>query len=176
VIDVRPATPDDAERLAELRWEFRVARAPATEDRDAFIRRCALWMRDELASAVRWRAWAAVADDTIVGQLWIQTIAKMPNPVAEREAHGYVSNVFVQPAFRGGAGLRLLEAALAWARTQNYDRLILWPSPPSVSLYERFGFTHRGDVMELSIGSTRQSSAESRRARPPAPPDPSSAA
>jgi GNAT superfamily N-acetyltransferase len=155
-VEIRCAAPADAEALAELRWEFRVARAPATEDHDRFVSRCAAWMRDELTSGRRWRAWLAVADGSVVGQAWLQTIEKMPNPVAERERHAYVSNVFVQPAYRGGVGAQLLEALLDWARAAAFDRVILWPSTRSVTLYERHGFSHRGDVMELALGSRRR--------------------
>jgi GNAT superfamily N-acetyltransferase len=156
MIEIRTASPADAGALAELRWEFRVARAPATEAHDAFAARCAAWMRDELTTAVRWRGWVAVADGAIVGQAWVQTIEKMPNPVEERERHAYVSNLFVQPSFRGGIGSRLLEAAVAWARSNDVDRVLLWPSARSVTLYERHGFTHRGDVMELALGPKRR--------------------
>jgi GNAT superfamily N-acetyltransferase len=153
---VRPAEAADADSLAELRWEFRVARAPATETHDAFVARCARWMRDELAAGTRWRAWVAVEGEAIVGQAWVQSIDKMPNPVEELERHAYVSNVFVRPDHRGGVGARLVEAALAWARANAVDRVILWPSARSVSLYERHGFTHRGDVMELALGPRRR--------------------
>lgn len=156
MIEIREASPDDAAALAELRWEFRVSRAPANEAHDAFVARCEAWMRRELASATRWRAWIAVVDDAIVGQTWVQTIGKIPNPVEERERHAYVSSVFVRPAFRGGVGSRLLEAAVAWAKANDIDRMILWPSARSVTLYERHGFTHHGDVMELTLGSRRR--------------------
>ena len=156
VTEIRAAVPGDADRLAQLRWEFRVARRPVQEDRDAFLQRCADWMRRELASQAVWRAWVAIAGDEIVGQLWVQTINKMPNPVAERERHAYVSNVYVQPEYRGGAGSWLLEAALAWVRAEKMDRVILWPSARSVTLYERHGFTHQGDVMELALGPSRR--------------------
>jgi GNAT superfamily N-acetyltransferase len=156
VSEIRCAVPGDAERLAALRWEFRAARAPVQEDHDAFLRRCADWMRRELESQALWRAWVAIAAENIVGQLWVQTISKMPNPVAERERHAYVSNVYVQPEYRGGAGSRMLEAALAWARAEQIDRVILWPSARSVTLYERHGFTHHGDVMELALGPSRR--------------------
>jgi GNAT superfamily N-acetyltransferase len=155
-VDIRDAAASDVEALAELRWEFRIARAPATEDHDAFVARCAAWMRDELSSGARWRAWIALADGAIVGQVWLQTIEKMPNPVEERERHAYLSNVFVQPAFRGGIGTRLLDAALAWSRANRMDRVILWPSAKSVTLYERHGFSQRGDVMELALGPRRR--------------------
>jgi GNAT superfamily N-acetyltransferase len=153
---IRAAVPADADRLAELRWQFRIARAPATEDHQAFVRRCAEWMRVELAAQSVWRAWVAIAGDAIVGQVWAQTIQKLPNPVAEREQHAYLSNLFVLPSYRGGAGSRLLEAATAWAHASNVDRVILWPSAKSVTLYQRHGFTHHGDVMELALGPRRR--------------------
>jgi hypothetical protein len=31
------------------------------------------------------------------------------------------------------------------------DRVVLWPSPRSVTLYLKHGFTHGGDVMELRV-------------------------
>jgi GNAT superfamily N-acetyltransferase len=150
VIDVRPAVPEDAYALAELRWEFRAGRAPAVEPREAFVARCHDWMRRELAASAPWRAWAAVAADRIVGQVWLALVAKLPNPIDERESHAYVSNLYVQPEYRGGVGARLLETALAWAVAQEVDRVLLWPSARSVSLYARHGFTRHGDVMELT--------------------------
>ena len=41
----RPAVPADARVLAELRWEFRPAATPPAETREAFVNRCAHWMR-----------------------------------------------------------------------------------------------------------------------------------
>ena len=148
MIDVRAATPDDAPDLAELRWEFRSGRVPAVEPHDRFIERCAEWMRRELA-AHSWRAWVAVSDGGIVGQIWLDTVPKVPNPVAERECHAYVSNLYVRPAARGGVGTRLLQTALAWATANGVDRIVLWPTEASVALYARHGFTRAGDVMEL---------------------------
>jgi len=157
VTDIRAATADDAGPLAELRWQFRTDRlTPAIEPRDRFVARCAEWMRRELAASGPWRAWVAVDDGAIVGQVWVQSIPKIPNPAAELERHAYVSNLFVAPAHRGGAGTKLLEAALAWARAHDVDRVMLWPSARSVTLYERHGFTRQGGVMELALGSTRR--------------------
>jgi GNAT superfamily N-acetyltransferase len=150
MIDIRPATPHDAHDLAELRWEFRTGRAPAAEEHDAFIRRCAEWMRRELA-AESWRAWVAVAEGRIVGHVWLGTIAKIPNPVVEQERHGYISNVYVTPDVRGGVGTRLLRTALAWARENGVDRVILWPTARSATLYARHGFARNLDVMELAL-------------------------
>ncbi|OLC42523.1 MAG: hypothetical protein AUH43_22415 [Acidobacteria bacterium 13_1_40CM_65_14] len=150
MIDVRDATPADAVALAELRWEFRAGRDPAVEGHDAFIDRCAAWMQRELSAGDPWRAWVAVRDGRIVGQVWVDLLRKVPNPIGERERHAYLSNLYVQPAERGGIGTALLQNAIEWARANGGDRIVLWPSPKSVTLYRRHGFTREGDVMELT--------------------------
>lgn len=148
---VRPATAKDTAALAELRWEFRAGRQPPTEPHDAFVARCAEWMRTELMRG-SWRAWVAERDGRIVGQAWMLTIGKMPNPVSERSRHGYVSNIYVMPSARGGAGTRLLETVIAAAEADEVDRIVLWPSALSKTLYMRHGFTPNGDVLERKCG------------------------
>jgi GNAT superfamily N-acetyltransferase len=149
--DIRPATSADAGPLAELRWDFRTERQPGSETHAAFVKRCAVWMRGELATARAWHAWVAVADGVIVGQVWLHVINKVPNPIGESERHAYLSNLYVKPSSRGGTGTRLLEAAMGWARASGIDRVVLWPSRRSVTLYLRHGFSHGGDVMERKV-------------------------
>jgi ribosomal protein S18 acetylase RimI-like enzyme len=144
---IRRATPDDAAILAQLRWEFRSDRPDVSETHDAFVARSTEWMRAELAGST-WRVWVAVQNDRIVGNVWLGTIPKIPNPGAEREQHAYISNVYVTPSARGGIGRALLEAALEDAAARA-DRVILWPSALSKTLYARYGFAQTGDVMEL---------------------------
>jgi GNAT superfamily N-acetyltransferase len=144
MIQVRRAIPDDASALAELRWEFRAGREPAVEAHDAFIARCADWMRRELDSRT-WHAWVALDDrGAIVGQVWVDLIEKLPNPVGEREHHAYLSNLYVRPAARGGTGAALLEAALEWTRSREVDSVVLWATPRSVTLYQRYDFAREG--------------------------------
>ena len=87
----------------------------------------------------------------IVGQVWLQLLTKVPNPVGERDRHAYLSNLYVVPDARGGIGRQLLEAALDWANRQRVDRVVLWPTERSRTLYERHGFVGVGDVMELTL-------------------------
>ena len=148
MIEIREASAADAATLAELRWEFRAGRDPAVEDHAAFVARCTAWMAGEL-TAGRWRAWVAVVDGGIVGHVWVHPIEKVPNPVGERHRHVYLSNLYVQPAARGGLGTTLLNTALAWARDNGVDRVVLWPSKRSVTLYQRQKFRRGDDVMEL---------------------------
>lgn len=151
MIDIRPATIDDAARLAQLRWEFRAAKATPAEDRDAFVARCSAWMRAQLTTNLQWRAWVACDDGQVVGQLWAHVIEKLPNPAVERERHLYVSNVYVTPAARGGIGTRLVDAVLAWAKSESVDRVILWPTDRSRSMYRRHGFADPTDILELEL-------------------------
>ena len=151
MIAIRRATPADADVLAALRWEFRGDRERVVESESDFVARCAVWMRQELAAAIRWRAWVAELDGAVAGQLWLQIIEKLPNPNGEGQRHAYVSNVYVRPAARGGTGTRLLLTALDDARAEGVDRVVLWPSARSVSLYQRHGFTRDGGVMELTL-------------------------
>ncbi len=144
MIQVRRAIPDDASALAELRWEFRSGREPAVESHDAFIERCADWMRRQLDSHA-WQAWVALDDHgAIVGQVWVDLIEKLPNPVGEREHHAYLSNLYVKPDARGGTGAALLEAALEWTRSREVDSVVLWATPRSVTLYQRYDFARDG--------------------------------
>jgi GNAT superfamily N-acetyltransferase len=151
MIDVRPATVEDSLALAELRWEFRSAKAEPVEDRSVFLSRCAGWMRAQLTTNLHWRAWAATRDGRIIGQLWAHVIDKVPNPANERERHLYLSNLYVTPHARGGVGARLIEAALHWASTEHIDRALLWPTERSRSLYARYGFALAADVLELTL-------------------------
>jgi GNAT superfamily N-acetyltransferase len=153
MIKVRPATIVDAKALAELRWEFRSARDTPNETHDSFVRRCTIWMRRELPLDSTWKAWVAVDGAEIVGQIWVHTVPKIPNPLAELEKLAYVSNLYVKASARGGTGTRLLEAVLAWCRANQIDRVVLWPTKRSVTLYLAHGFSHGGDVMELKIRS-----------------------
>ena len=152
MIKIRTATIADVKALAELRWAFRSATPnEPVEAHDPFVRRCAVWMRRELQIGGSWKVWVAVERHAIVGQVWLRTVQKIPNPIAEAEQLAYISNLYVELAARGGTGTRLLAAALAWCRANRVDRVVLWPTKRSVSLYLGHGFSHAGDVMELPI-------------------------
>jgi GNAT superfamily N-acetyltransferase len=148
MIDIRPATVDDVPALAALRWEFRAGRATATEDRSAFLARCAEWMRTALIGD--WRAWVAVdgdraggvrgESDAIVGHVWLCAIGKIPNPSGQRERQAYISNFYVRPTARGGLGRRLLQQAIDWADANGVEYALLTPTPRSRGLYGRHGF------------------------------------
>ena len=170
-IRIRTARAADARTLAVRRYEFRRAYAsPGEREAEAvFVRRCAAWMRRALRDRRRWRCWVAVASGDIVGHVWLQTIDKVPNPGAEAERHAYITNLYVQPAFRGGTGQRLLAAAMAWCKARRMDSVILWPTDDSRSLYARHGFGVSGDLLDARLtGPHLNESFRMRASRRPA--------
>ena len=153
---IRLATGADAPALARLRFEFRAALNEAVETEDVFLARAIPWMAERLGDATSWRCWVAEDGGTIVGHLWLQLIEKIPNPAAELEWHGYITNVFVHPEARGsGLGAALMETALAFCRERGVDSVILWPTARSRTLYARHGFAVRDDIMEAVLDDGR---------------------
>jgi len=111
-------------------------------------------MRERLAAKEPWHCWVLEDGLTIVGNLWLELVEKLPNPGPEAERHAYITNVYAEEAARGGAGRMLLDAALAWCRERGVDTVILWPSEKSRTLYQRAGFDVRNDLFALKLPFT----------------------
>lgn len=150
-VQVRRASPGDAAALARLRLEFRGPRAPAVETEAEFLERCTAWMRARLTPGSAWRVWALDLGGEPIGNIWLQVVEKLPNPTAEPELHGYVSNFYISPHHRNaGGGSALLADALAECKRLSVDTVFLWPSARSRPLYHRHGFTTTDGVLVLS--------------------------
>jgi len=154
-IIIRMAGPTDAPALARLRYEFRACHTPATEDEADFLARCGAWMSARLAPGRNWHCWVVEEGGRFVGTIWLQIIEKIPNPGAETENHGYISNLYVEPSRRGvGLGSMLLDSCLRFCEKESVDAVILWPTPRSRRLYERYGFAVREDLLERRLDPT----------------------
>jgi len=150
---VRIATETDARILAKLRYEFRVSLAEASEEETKFFERCIPWMQERLGSNSAWKCWIAEAEQTPIGNLWIQLIEKIPNPILEPEYHVYLTNFYVAEAWRSkGVGAMLLKAALQWIQSANVHSVFLWPTERSRAFYFGHGFSVAKNLMELVIG------------------------
>jgi ribosomal protein S18 acetylase RimI-like enzyme len=76
----------------------------------------------------------------------------VPKPNKLNDVLGYVTNVYTRPAYRGqGIGTQLMTHVLAWAREQDLESLIVWPSETSVGFYERAGFRGSPDMLEYGV-------------------------
>jgi GNAT superfamily N-acetyltransferase len=135
--------------MAVMRYDFRTELAPPAESRPEFIERATTWFARRLEVG-SWTGWLALEREQPVGLVLVQLVEKVPNPVVEPESLGYVSSLYVRPERRDhGFGGALLRTAVDFCRDHGVDTVVLWPSPRSVPLYERHGFRHQGDVMEL---------------------------
>jgi GNAT superfamily N-acetyltransferase len=147
-LNVRTATRADIHGLATLRWLHRQELAEAgepLEERNAFLRRCHLWMTHHISGD--WRAWVIDAEGELVGAVWAHLVEKVPNPVPEAESFGYVTNLYVAPPWRGhGRGSLLMQRAMAWLSAHDVDEVVLWPSTASIPLYQRLGFEMTTEV------------------------------
>ena len=160
-ITIRLATASDALTLARLRYRFRSNIDLACENEAEFVERCKVWMQEGLRDGNPWRCWVAERDGTLLGNLWIRMIEKVPNPTDEPENHAYLTNFYVTENARGnGIGSMLLSTALAWCRNGDVQAIILWPTEESRPLYLRHGFSVRDDLLELMISQDDENSPE----------------
>ncbi|HZS46940.1 MAG TPA: GNAT family N-acetyltransferase [Blastocatellia bacterium] len=137
---IRPATADDAECLARLRYEFRVGFSETTESEPEFLERCEQWMANRLSDKSQWRCWVAEYEGQFIGNAWLQLIEKIPNPAVEPELHGYLTNFFVREKMRNrGVGSKLLKIALDYCNASGVHAVFLWPTDESRTLYISHG-------------------------------------
>ena len=145
---IRNATIDDVAELVELRRTFTFEdlahdRAVRGDFEQAFAR----IVRSGIESG-EWVVWVAEVDGAIVSHVFVGTIEKIPRPIVEHEAIGYVTNVYTRPEYRArGIGGRVLDAVTAWALESNIELLLVWPSEASFAHYERHGFADRGEPL-----------------------------
>lgn len=150
---MRRAGPGDAGAMAVMRYDFRTELGEPVETKPEFVERATAWLahRLELGS---WTGWLALDQEQPIGLVLAHLVEKVPNPVVEPESLGYVSSLYVRPECRSrGLGDALLRTAVDFCRGHGVESVVLWPSPRSVPLYERHGFRHQGEVMELHLAA-----------------------
>jgi GNAT superfamily N-acetyltransferase len=152
-MEYRTATTMDLDELASLRWSFRLEESPGTPLHDwaTFQHACITFLRQGLADRT-WTYWIATEPTQIVAHIFIQRIAKIPKPNRLRNAFGFVTNVYTRPTYRNrGIGTQLMTHVIAWARQQDLENLVVWPSERSVPFYQRAGFQGDSTALELEL-------------------------
>ena len=163
---IRRAGPDDGTELARLRYEFTEELHPglATEDQTTFRERLLGMLTTSLASG-RWTVWVADIAGSLVGNVWVERVDKVPRPYSRPDAWGYVTNMYVDPSHRNaGIGSRLLDEVIAAATHEGWEQLLLWPSEASGRFYDRAGFRADGELLALAISPDRGEDQAHRRA------------
>lgn len=174
-MNYRLATEADFDALAALRWDFHIEDGEATVSRDEFNAACLAFLRWGMADG-NWHYWLAEDGAEIVGHIFVHIIRTVPRPDKLMRHYGYVTNVYVRPAwrnrghpdvllvrpisgepcvprpiYRNGVGGELLAQVQKWATQQELELLFLWPSERSVTFYQRAGFTPSEDLLEFFI-------------------------
>jgi GNAT superfamily N-acetyltransferase len=155
-IAIRLASEADLPALAALRRQWTAELDGHVDDR-AFADAFADWWVDERERRTIWLA----EGGTPVGMVNLVEFRRMPRPGRPPSAWGYLGNVYVQPAHRNrGVGGALLGAAVAEARRRGYERVVLNPSEPSVSLYLRAGFAPANGLLLLDLLELQREAAQ----------------
>jgi ribosomal protein S18 acetylase RimI-like enzyme len=108
------------------------------------------------AYARRFRSASSADEATIVATVGDRVIGSVGLVREPRGPTRHVASlvIAVEPTHRGrGVGSSLLDAAVAWARSQGVAKLLLSVYPdntPAISLYRRFGFVEEGRLSRQS--------------------------
>jgi len=149
---VRLATPDDVAELARLRWESSVEEGESPDESFSAFRAT---FSDTLATGLasgEWAVWVLDQGERLAGTAFVRRIVKIPRPDRPFAETGYLTAVYVEAGLRNvGAGGRMLEALITWARAEGVELLVVWPSERSVPFYERLGFRGSPGLMELLL-------------------------
>ena len=127
-ITIRVATAADVDALARLRWQMTDEEGDVRESLADFQTRFREAIQRFEASG-SWTIWVADAGDGMVGCLWLKPIERVPRPNRDAVTMGYVTNVYVERAWRNrGIGSRLL-AAVREAAERRAPRAGAHPGP-----------------------------------------------
>ena len=151
MIQLRPATPDDAAVLARFRVLLFEEMGRLTEDKAAFTQASENYF-DWALSTDREVAWIAESYGDPVATLAMTLEPMPPKPGRHRLLEAYMHNVYVLPEHRmRGLAKRLVTAALDYAREQGIQRVRLFTSYEARWMYEGFGFTPHDRYLELKL-------------------------
>lgn len=141
-IKIRKSTITELPALAELRWalcsddeetELPVDKAHFTEQ---FLKR-----ERELEVMGNLINFVAEKDAELIGVISLILVNKIPSPYEINGCWGYVTNVYVRPAYRNnGVGKKLLSFVKDQAVAEKCELLVVWPSDRSYPFYKRAGF------------------------------------
>ncbi len=147
------ATTDDIPELARLRRQLYVEQdGEPAESADEYGERLARFAMPTLASE-DWRAWVARFGDELVAAMWMHTLHRVPVPGKRAGPIGYLTNVYVEPAYRNaGLGAEMLDQITAWCRNEGFSAVIVWPTERSRPFYRRCGFDRPEEPLVLDLG------------------------
>jgi GNAT superfamily N-acetyltransferase len=156
-IVVRPAGPEEAERVGKLAHELLVELYPDTELEQKFFTDAARTLLGNSGGV--WAFLATTNDARDVGLITLNECAA----IYAGGHFGEISELYVAPDYRSkSVGAMLIEAAISFARKRGWPNIEVGaPSPPTwqrtVDFYLRQGFEVVGPRLDLELGGSGQS-------------------
>lgn len=153
-MDFRIANEKDFTELANMRWDFKME-GKENEihyyNKEEFVKECIAFFKQGYEDRT-WSHWIAINEDTIISNISVHHIRKVPKPNRYIDEYGYVTNVYTKPEYRGkGIGSKLMKFVRDWAKEKDFEILIVWPSSKAVKFYAEMGFSNENEVMELVL-------------------------
>lgn len=152
-MNYRIANESDFEQLANLRWDFRMesGEEKAAMKRKYFVEQCVEFFEQKSKGDYHFY-WIAEKDGEIISQAFVHIIDMIPRPCKIDDQFGYITNDYTKPEYRNqGIGSKLLDKVIKWAKGEDLELLIVYPSERAIPFYERAGFESENEVMELTL-------------------------
>jgi GNAT superfamily N-acetyltransferase len=146
----RAATTRDLQQIGDLRWRLKTEDANDSSPlaRDTFI---TAFVKDQTQSTA-FLHWVAEANGGLIAVMSLARVPKLLAPHQHPSVFGYLTNCYTLPSFRGcGVGKHLLGIIIDWARQQDFELLLVWPSDESYDFYGRCGFKDLRDPLVLPL-------------------------
>lgn len=147
----RIAIEKDFSQLAEMRWDFRQESGGeiAVVGKAEFIEKCLEFLHNETEN---YTYWIAENEGEIISHIFVHRIKLVPRPCRIEDSFAYLTNTYTKPAFRGkGIGGELLRKVIDWAKGEDFELLLVYPSEESVNFYQRLGFENDKEVLKLVL-------------------------
>ncbi len=145
-VHIRPATPADAETIAQQRDAMFLDIGEDAEKLARVHQPSLAWHRRVLESGL-YTGFLAEANGEIVGGAGLLWQDLPPNPDTDLDVRGYVMNVYVRPDQRGqGMARRLLERVLQECAARGVTLISLHASQAGRPLYEKLGFKSTNEL------------------------------
>jgi len=153
-ITFRLADSEDALQLADLRWRLKTDDSSnfSTTDRADFVAAFVACMTADSGRHLPFFHWVADLEGRLIAVMSVRKVQKVPSPHCLDRYWGYLTNCYTLPDYRNrGVGSSLLIAVKEWAKEQELELLIVWPSDRAYAFYERSGFRRDPDPLVLTI-------------------------
>lgn len=150
-LEFRPARPDDAEVLVELRCAFLVEAGTGPEP-DERLRAAMRGYFAETIPAGEFAAELALHGGAIIATSGLVFRRVPPSIHFPTGREAYIMNMYTRPGWRGrGVATQLLARLLARARAAGCGKVTLHAFPKAAPIYTRAGFTPVEGEMRLDL-------------------------